>query len=44
MQGVRGVEENSAGRQPWEQGRHQTPHTGPTGRTEVAVTLQLTFI
>lgn len=23
---------------------HQTPHTGPTGRTEAAVTLQLTFI
>lgn len=23
---------------------HQRPHTGPTGRTEVAVTLQLTFI
>lgn len=44
VQGMRDVGDNSARSQPWEQGRHQTPHTGPTGRTGVAVTLQLTFI
>lgn len=42
VKGVRDVEDTR--RQPWEQGRHQTPPTGPTGRTEVAVTLQLAFI